>query len=258
MIIDVFVSGAHYGRGDLALSRGSEGVVRRRDRIRAETIEEIRHRARQQLVADGVGGVSLRAIAREMGMASGALYRYYASLDELLAAVVADLFNEVAGQMEQARDALPDEDPVPRILAVCQAYRQWAVNHRAEFSLLFGTPLPKPARAEDGPVDKAAQRFGFVFYGLFATLWRQRPFAISDESEFSPDLLRQLRNYQATLPAGGLPLGALHVFLTCWTRLHGMVSLETFDHLDFALDNPDSFFQQQIRELVVPLDASVR
>lgn len=240
------------------LSRGSEAVVRRRDRIRAETMEEIRRRARAQLVADGLGGVSLRAIAREMGMASGALYRYFTSLDDLLAALVADLFNEVAERMEQARDALPADDPLEQILAVCRTYRRWAIEHRAEFSLLFGTPLPKPVRAEEGPADDAARRFGFIFYGLFAKLWQQRPFVIMDESELPDDLIRQLRTFQANLPGGGLPLGALHVFLTCWTRLHGMVSLETFDHLDFALDNPDSFFEQQIRELVAPLDGPVR
>ncbi|HZB47601.1 MAG TPA: helix-turn-helix domain-containing protein, partial [Mycobacteriales bacterium] len=98
----------------------------RRDRVRAATVTEIKDTARRILVAEGVDGLSLRAIAREMGMTAPALYRYFSSREDLIENVVVDLYNELSDFMEAARDATVPARPAPQLLAVSRAFRSWA------------------------------------------------------------------------------------------------------------------------------------
>ena len=123
----------------------------RRDRVRAATTQEIIQTARKLLVQDGPEAVSLRAIAREMGMTAPALYRYFGSHEELLRHVVADIFTELATHVRTAvhvaADAsnsdLPEaEVMVVKMIAGCREFRAWTLAHVPEFSMIFGSPLP--------------------------------------------------------------------------------------------------------------------
>ena len=84
---------------------GGEPPVSRRDRLRAATSEEIIATARRLLVASGPDAMSLRAIAREMGMTAPGLYRYYASHEELIRHLVAGIFTELAADIDAAISA---------------------------------------------------------------------------------------------------------------------------------------------------------
>lgn len=226
-------------------------MVNRRERVRAATVQEIKDVARRQLVTDGQTAVSLRAIAREMGMTAPALYRYFPSFDHLVRSLVGDLFGEVCTAMEDARDLLPADDAGGRLLAVCRTFRAWAVGHRAEFGLLFGAPgsgggdLLAPAQA-------GSARFGAVFFELFAEVWRHNGFDVPAADELEPRLVPQLTAYRQAL-GSTLPLGVLHTILSCWARLYGLVSLEVFNHLRFALTDAEPFFEEQLRELAAAL-----
>src|SRR3954471_18027608 len=103
-----------------------------RERVRAELTREITEIARRQLATEGAAGLSLRAIAREMGMASSAIYRYFASRDELLTALIIDGYNAVGEAVEQADASCPPDDHRQRWLAACRAVREWAVAHPHE------------------------------------------------------------------------------------------------------------------------------
>ena len=237
-------------------------MVNRRERVRAATVQEIKDVARRQLVTEGATAVSLRAIAREMGMTAPALYRYFPSFDHLVRSLVGDLFSEVCVAMEDARDLLPAEDADARLIAVCRTFRAWSVGHRAEFGLLFGTPMP----GASGDLLSAAQvggaRFGALFLDLFTQVWRQRNFAAPAADELDPDLVRQLTAYRR-LVGDALPIGVTHTVLSCWMKLYGLVSLEVFNHLRFALDDAEPFFEAQLREIaaqlgMAPLEISER
>src|SRR3954454_12425626 len=105
----------------------------RRDRVRAETVLEIKATARRVLVEQGADGLALRAIAREMGMTAPALYRYFGSREDLLEHVAADLYAEVNQGLEAARDAVSPPDVPAQLLATSRAFRRWATSHQAEF-----------------------------------------------------------------------------------------------------------------------------
>src|SRR5438477_12617264 len=116
----------------------------RRDRLRAATIDEIIQTARQLLVKDGPEAVSLRAIAREMGMTAPGLYRYFGSHEELTRHVIADIFSELADDLQAAiaaaGAAAAGEGHIPeltaKMAAACLEFRRWALDHKEEYSLL--------------------------------------------------------------------------------------------------------------------------
>ena len=228
----------------------------RRDRVRAATIEEIKGTARQLLVDEGPDAVSLRAIGRAMGMTAPALYRYFGSREDLLQHVVGDIFTEIAADIHAAIHQAAEAnggDMTAKLIAACRAFRSWALAHRPEFGLLFGTPLPglEVAQGLGGPDDvvaECADKFSLEFLTLFFELWTKHPFPVPADDEIDPGLLAQLIRYRDALGAD-LPAGAVLVFLRCWVRLYGMLSLEVFGHLHFALDDAAPMFEITLSEL---------
>jgi len=216
-------------------------------------VDEIMVVARRLLVADGPAAVSLRAIARDMGLTAPALYRYFPGLEELVQSLCATLYDELSDHMEQARDRCPADDITGRLYAVCREFRRWSVTHPAEFGLMFGSPLPgiaNPAdpvekRNPDSPTHVAGTRFAAVFGALFAEVWLRAPFEIPAADDMAPALRAQLEEYLRELGVD-LPVGAIQLFLSCWIRLYGMVALEVFGHLYFALTDPEPMFEAEL------------
>lgn len=236
------------GRADEELER----ALGRRDRVRAATTGEIKQTARRILVAEGPDAVSLRAIAREMGMTAPALYRYFSSHEDLIRNVVADIFTEIAADIHAAIHQAGEAsggDMTTKLVAACREFRRWSLAHREEFGMLFGTPVPGLASMHQQDVlDHCAAQFSGTFFALFLELWRKHPFPVPADDQIDPGLRGQLARYRDALGAD-IPLGAGLVFLRCWVRLYGMVSLEVFGHLGFALDDASAMFELTLSEL---------
>ena len=223
----------------------------RRDRVRAATADEIKQTARRILVAEGPEACSLRAIARKMGMTAPALYRYFDSREDLIKHVVADIFTEIAGGIHAAVEAAGQAsggDMVAKLVAACGEFRSWSLGHKEEFALLFGTPLPGLEAVHDDVIDDCAAKFSGEFFALFLELWRKHPFPVPADDQIDQGLREQLAHYRDLLRVD-LPLGAGLTFLRCWVRLYGMVSLEVFGHLHFALDDAAPMFEITLAEL---------
>jgi AcrR family transcriptional regulator len=226
----------------------------RRERVRAETVREIKATARRVLVAKGVDGLALRAVAREMRMTAPGLYRYFASREDLVEHVVADLYDELTDALGAVRDAADPATPGWQLLTVSREFRRWATSHRAEFGLLFGSTADRVVPSEDmhGPGERppqvASRRFGGLFAELVARIYLEVGFPVPDEADIDPGLKVQLTEWCATLPVA-LPLGVMHVFLSCWIRLYGMVCMEVFGHLRFALNDAEPMFEAELRAL---------
>jgi len=226
----------------------------RRDRVRAATTAEIKQTARRILVSEGPDAVSLRAIAREMGMTAPALYRYFGSHEELVKHVIADIFTELAGDIRTAiaaAGAQSGDDMLAKVLAACWEFRRWSLTHIREFGLIFATPLPGLHVQQDEITSEGGGQFGNTFFLLMLELWRKQPFDVPGDDQIDPGLLEQLNHYREGLGelAAGLPLGLLLVFLQCWVRLYGIVSLEVFGHLSFALDDGRPMFELMLSEM---------
>ena len=189
-------------------------------------------------------------------MTAPALYRYFGSREDLLQHVCGDIFTEIAADIHAAvgRAAMASGgNMTAKLIAACQSFRAWALAHPREFGLLFGTPLPglEVAQGLAGPDDVVAEcagKFSLEFLSLFFELWTKHPFPVPADDEIDPGLLAQLIRYRDGLGAD-LPAGAVLIFLRCWVRLYGMVSLEVFGHLHFALDDPAPMFDYTLAEL---------
>jgi AcrR family transcriptional regulator len=245
---------------------GAAGSASRRDRLRAATMEEIIQTARrllaehgpQALADNGQQAIQLRAIAREMGMTAPGLYRYFDSREELLRHVCASIFTELGGDIRRAIEAaVPPPDPggdpetaklTVKMVAACQEFRRWALNHKAEFGVLFGVPLPGLDDGRYDVADECALAFAGTFFALFLELWNHLKFPVAEASQIDPGLAGQLSRYREALGTD-IPLGAMLTFLRCWIVLYGAVAMEVFGHLGFALEDPAPMFELTLADL---------
>ncbi|MFI6319798.1 TetR/AcrR family transcriptional regulator [Nonomuraea sp. NPDC050556] len=223
----------------------------RRDRLRQNTLAEIHAAARRLLIAGGSSAVTINAVAREVGMSGPALYHYYASHQELVSAVTADFYRELAQELRAASDAHADGPPARRLLAASRALRAWALAHRAEFGWMFASPAPAPDRDHvDSPRDLAEQGFEAIFLEQVVDLWNTNPFPVPDLEDLAPSLRDQLNDYYATRR---LPPEAAHVFLSCWIRLYGLLCMEVLNQLDFAYSDLEPVFEECLRDVCAML-----
>jgi AcrR family transcriptional regulator len=211
-----------------------------RERVRAELIREITEIARRQLATEGAAGLSLRAVAREMGMVSSAIYRYFPSRDDLLTALIIDGYNAIGAAVEKAEAACSRDDYPGRWLAGCQAVRDWALAHPHEYALVYGSPVPGYRAPEEtiGPASRAAAAFGTIVSDAYRagamtepTAWPPVP------QQFQPDAAR-LRD--ALL--AGVPDDVAARTLAAWAGLFGLVSFELFGQFENVVTDREAFF----------------
>ncbi|WP_117210022.1 TetR/AcrR family transcriptional regulator [Allorhizocola rhizosphaerae] len=211
----------------------------RSQRRREATLAEIKAVARQHLVAGGPSSISLRAIARDMGMTAPALYRYYASLDALVLDLCTDLYTELRIACEAVRDAVPD-GVIEKLHAMAREFRRWVLAHPAETALMFGPPLPGVNQFIDGcnSLQDAGHRFGRIFTDLMVELYRQGRL---------PDVLVDLPAHE------DLPPSVTALFLKGWTRLYGVIMAEAFGHLNWALTDATALFESELADMTADL-----
>lgn len=225
-----------------------EATLGRRARLRAETTAEIKAVALRQMALEGPDAISLRAIARDMGMTAGAIYSYFETRDALVTALIADVYTSVADAMEAAQDAAPP-DPASRLLAHGRAYRDWAVANPEEFKLIYGDPVPGYQPPDGGAASEAELHACAVLAGLIAAAW-PRASALQSAgghrwSDFSPGFAAMIRELHPELPPAAVALS-----LRVWGRMHGMVSLEVYGHLHGQVENTVKLFEADLHDLV--------
>ncbi|MEZ0066414.1 AcrR family transcriptional regulator [Streptacidiphilus sp. MAP12-20] len=216
-----------------------------RERARDELTLEIKKEARRQLAEEGAQRLSLRAVARELGMASSALYRYFPSRDELLTALIIDAYNALGERAEQAVAAGPPDDARARWHALCDSVRAWARQHPHEYALLYGTPVPGYAAPAE-TVAPAAR----VALALISVL-RSGAGQVQLTAPVRP-LRGALAEQAAALVSAVAPevsAGLLTRGLVAWTQLFGMISFELFGHLVGSVDPADEFFAHTVEEM---------
>ncbi|WP_329123675.1 TetR/AcrR family transcriptional regulator [Streptomyces sp. NBC_01353] len=210
-----------------------------RARARIEITAAIKDEARKQLAAEGASKLSLRAVARELGMVSSALYRYFPSRDDLLTALIVDAYDAVGAAAEQAlaaTDADRAPDALARWTAVCRAVRSWAVAHPHEYALIYGSPVPGYSAPQDtiGP----ASRVGLVLI----TIARD---AFTTDGIAPPPLPGKLRSEAERMAADfapDLPPALVVALVAAWSQLFGLISFEVFGQFNRIVEEREEFF----------------
>jgi AcrR family transcriptional regulator len=216
-----------------------------RERVRAELTADIADAARRQLAEVGAAALSLRAVARELGMVSSAVYRYFPSRDDLLTRLIIDGYDAL-GAAAEAADT-PDAAPRTRWLAVCRAVREWARTHPHEYALLYGSPVPGYAAPRD--TVPAASRVGVVLGRILGDAARSGALPEAQGVERDPALISD----DAVAVLGGehpaLDDAVRLRALLAWSSLYGTISFELFGHFVGSVENGDRYFDRAMTDL---------
>jgi AcrR family transcriptional regulator len=216
-----------------------------RDRIENQIIEL----GRRHLVTEGAAGLSLRAIARDLGMVSSAVYRYVGSRDELLTLLLVDAYSELADAVDRARDTdAVEQSWRDRLSAMARAARGWAVTHPAGWALLYGSPVPgyrAPAERTVGPGTRVVGAlFDAVAGGIAAGEVSRTDVAVSQRLSSDFDRVRK------EFAFAGDDSAVAKCFLL-WAGLIGAISLEVFGQYGAdTLTDPAHAFDVQVELLI--------
>lgn len=224
----------------------------RRERVRAQTRDEILVAARD-LVRRGEE-INMRAVARAVGMTAPALYRYVEGHDDLLDLLGGSLYEELIAELVQARDALGPTEHIARLIAMAHAFRNWALAHRHEYGLLFANQLTSAAHENSGCTHDAGLRFGALFAEIFAVMWEAGIITPPDLDAVDPELLAMLE--EGDKSEFDLPLPVRYLYVRQWSRLYGMVTLEAFGHLHWALVDGGALFEAMLDDCAADLGFS--
>jgi AcrR family transcriptional regulator len=216
----------------------------RRKRLRAATIEEIKQAALAQLASAGVGGLSIRGIARAIGMSPAGIYRYYDGLDALLTELIADAYGDLADHVQAA--GRRGESPRVRLSNAIVGYRAWCLDHPNRFLLIFGTPIPGYVAPEDGPTVVANRRLGEAFFALGAEAWQRGELTSIDRNR----PVQPAEQAFADAVTAGFPPEYVGAFLSAWAHFHGIVSLEILNQLDWVYDDTDAFYREEVEHML--------
>ena len=219
-----------------------------RQRARIELTRQIKEVALRQLGESGPAALSLRAVARELGLGSvSALYRYFPGRDALLTALIIDSYTALGAAAELAEQRVHDESILTRWMAISHAVRDWAVANQHEYALIFGTPVPGYAAPSDtiGPGTKVPT--------LLIELLSER--VLADPAglprETVPDeVLRSADPVLSRIPPH-VPEQLAVRGMMAWTYLFGTVSFEVFGHRSEIVTDPKPFFDYEIRQVAV-------
>jgi AcrR family transcriptional regulator len=211
-----------------------------RARVRAELTREIKDVARRQLGESGAAALSLRAVARELGMVSSAVYRYFPSRDELLTALIIDAYEAVGAVATKAEKKIKRTDLLGRWMATARAVRTWAIAHPQEYALIFGSPIPGYQAPQD-TIDPAS-RIPLLILGIV----NDRGEVASEETRIPRSVRADLRTIgeQAAPAAGDAQLAR---GLMAWSELIGLISFELFGHLHNVIHDFKAHFDFQMQ-----------
>lgn len=219
-----------------------------RERNRAAVLAAISEVANRQLAEVGPSALSVRAVARELGMASSAIYRYVSSRDELLTLLIVEGYNAMADHVEAAVARV--RDPGKRFVAIGLAGRDWALAHRQQFALIYGSPVPGYVAPQDTIVP--ATRIPAM---LIAVL--QETSAAPVAPAFKPRVARSLRPLMTGLrewaPEPSFTDAALALGVMAWTHVIGSISFELYGHRHNVVGDSEAdrkaYFEFELRTL---------
>jgi AcrR family transcriptional regulator len=221
-----------------------------RARARAELVQEIKQEARRQVAEEGSAGLSLRAVARQLGMVSSGIYRYFPSRDQLLTALIIDSYDAIGAAAEDADADLGRGDFAGRWRAACHAVRGWALEHPHEYALVYGSPVPGYRAPQDttGPASRVTLVLAAVVSDAAAAGALGNPF----KPGRAPSLSRQARaeaSQVGSVAFPGVPADAVVRALTAWTQLFGFVNFELFGRLVGVVEDPAALFDQAVTDI---------
>lgn len=228
----------------------------KREQDREATARQIKAVARRLMAEKGSAGLSMRAIAREMKMTAPALYYYFASMDDLITALILDAFNALADQIDAARQQHTDESYTAQMMAAVLAYRQYALDHPADFQLIYGSPIPGYAAPRELTVP-ASSRTLIIFVEILQAMLESGELVLDTHYQtIPPSIATHIEGLAAQLDME-FSLAAAYVAFCAWPQIHGVIMLELFEHIGPVVGDVDTFYRAQMTHMFHTLGATI-
>lgn len=246
----------------------------RRGRVRRQTLRDLDAAALAEVREHGAAELSLRRVARRMGMSPAGLYRYVDSREALLTRVIAESYDDLADHLlvatgEEPRERAEVDRPIPdppvvagpadaladRLRAVALAYRHWAVTHPHEFGLVFGDPIPGYEAPPGGVTVEAMGRVGRGLGRPIVDAWLEGTLRTVVPVELDAASVQRLAAMEKVADRQ-LPPEVSMTLLAAWGRIHGQVSLEVFGHHRWLFpDGCEPLFRADLEAMLRDLGA---
>ncbi|AJE83787.1 TetR family transcriptional regulator [Streptomyces albus] len=211
-----------------------------RERYRSQVRAEVKERAWEQMAEAGASALSLNAIAKQMGMSGPALYRYFASRDDLITALIRDAYRSLADTVRTAYASGEGTGDAP-LARIAHALRGWALADPQRYFLVYGTPVPGYHAPED--ITAIADE-------IMTTLLDACPAPPADRP--ATPFETHLADHRQWAEGHPAPPAALRRALSFWTRLHGVLSLELAGHFGGMGLDPAQLFTAELDGLLAP------
>lgn len=218
---------------------GKSDTATPRERYRAQVRTEIKEHAWQQIATAGASALSLNAIAKQMGVSGPALYRYFAGRDELITELIRDAYRSLADTLAEAAAEGADLSGLAHVL------RGWALADPHRYFLLYGTPVPG-YHAPDDTTAISSEIMATLLTACAALVPEAQAAQEATEAPFAAHLGKH-RAWAGDHPA---PPAALHLAMSFWTRMHGVLSLELAGHFTGMGFDPDRLFAAELDALL--------
>lgn len=219
------------------------------------TADAIKNMARSLMVEHGTQGLSIRGIAKALDLTPPAIYTYFASLDDLITALITENFNALADALENARDNTPG-DAVEKLLATLLAYREWSVTYPMDFQLIYGTPIPGYVAPREVTVPAVIRSFS-VIVGLIEAIMQSPHYIPRAPYDSIPPEVEA--HFQARIQNEGYPVSTLAFYLGIvgWTILHGLIVLEVNNHLGPVVGDTAAHYKAQLQNMLITFGISL-
>lgn len=228
-------------------------MPRVRDEATYEEMQaQIKAIARQQMATEGTAAVSLRGIARTLDVTAPALYRYYASADDLITALIVDGFNSL-GDAQEATEARMSDAPVQeRLFALIMTYREWALEHAVDFQLIYGNPILGYVAPREVTVPAVIRTFVPMVTAVEQAL---QSGALIPQPPYGSIPPQVEAHEQAMIAQRDYPISILsfHLTMILWAHLHGIIMLELYNHIGANVGNVEVFYHSSMRALLVSM-----
>lgn len=213
----------------------------RREKQHEAIRDEIKDVARRLMAEHGTAGISIRMIAREMGLTAPALYHYFSSRDELITDLILDAFNALADAMQEAGERAAEQPIRERLTQILLEYRRWALEHPIDFQLIYGNPIPG-YEAPSELTSPAASRAFAVLMPLIAQL--------PERFSAVPPTVQQHLIEMLERDGYHVPIEVFYEGVVGWSRLHGIIMLELFHHLQPVVGDVEAFYRAEIENML--------
>jgi AcrR family transcriptional regulator len=203
----------------------------------------IKETAWKQIAEKGAAALSLRAIARELGITAPAIYNYFPRRDDLVTALIVDAFTSLGESQKNSMRNLPEDDLTARLSTLGLAYRDWAITYPQRYQLIFGTPIPGYEAPADVTTPAAAGSLIPLIETLQAIFVAGR-LRVDRSAEMTSELQSMLETWSQV--TGGYDPEVLYTALVFWSRVHGLVTLEIGNQFPAFITDPGEIYRREI------------